>query len=223
MKRTQWTAAEIAVLRTLYADHQTAEIARRLERPIGAVYQKANGLGLKKSTTFLVSEASGRMNSATKNPAMIASRFKPGHKTWNAGMTGWQAPGVEHTQFKPGNRPHTWVPVGTYRLNHDGQLEQKVGEAKGSPGLRWHSVARLVWEAANGPMPKGHIVIFRPGQRTAVLELITLDRLECISRAEHARRNHARNISPELAKLVQLKGCIARQVNRITQESRAAA
>ncbi|MNR62573.1 hypothetical protein D3C85_1846370 [compost metagenome] len=54
--------------------------------------------------------------------------------------------------------------------------------------------------------------------RTNVLEEITADRLECITRGENAERNHPRARSPELAKLVQLKGAITRQVNRIARE-----
>ncbi|KYZ79032.1 hypothetical protein PTBPS01_03975 [Burkholderia pseudomallei] len=55
---------------------------------------------------------------------------------------------------------------------------------------------------------------------TNKLEEITLDRVECISMAENARRNHPRSKSPELAKLVQLKGAITRQVNRIAREAK---
>ena len=83
---------------------------------------------------------------------------------------------------------------------------------------------RIVWEAAHGPIPREHIVCFKPGKKAAVLEEVTPDRLECITRAENAKRNHPRSRSPELAMLTQLKGAIARQVNRITreaQESRA--
>ncbi|WP_237736750.1 hypothetical protein [Delftia acidovorans] len=61
--------------------------------------------------------------------------------------------------------------------------------------------------------------MFRPGHRTTQEAAITADRLECISRAENARRNHPARKSPELAKLVQLKGAITRQVNRIAKES----
>ena len=75
-----------------------------------------------------------------------------------------------------------------------------------------------MWQAACGPIAPGSIVIFKPGQRTAVLANITADRLEMITRAEHARRNHPRSVSPELGRLVQLKGAITRQVNRIAKE-----
>lgn len=47
---------------------------------------------------------------------------------------------------------------------------------------------------------------------------ITIDRLECITRAENLRRNGVWR-DPELGKLYQLKGAIARQVNRIRKES----
>jgi len=61
-------------------------------------------------------------------------------------------------------------------------------------------------------------VRFRAGMFTNVLEEITLDRLELISRAEHARRNNPMSRDPEYARLVQLKGAITRQVNRIARE-----
>jgi hypothetical protein len=80
-------------------------------------------------------------------------------------------------------------------------------------------VHRLVWEDANGPVPEGHIIVFRPGQRTTQETEITIDRIECISRADNARRNHPARKSHELAKLVQLKDAITRQVNRIAKES----
>ncbi|MEG0000594.1 hypothetical protein [Comamonas sp.] len=111
------------------------------------------------------------------------------------------------------------MPVGSYRINKDGHLQRKIGEASGANHKRWRNVAELLWIEANGPLPAGHIVIFRPGMRTAVLEEITLDRIECISRADNARRNHPANKSPELARLVQLKGAITRQVNRIAREA----
>jgi hypothetical protein len=84
-------------------------------------------------------------------------------------------------------------------------------------------VHRLVWEAAHGPIPKGQSCASSEGMKTAVLEEITADRLECITRAEHAKRNHPRSHDPELGRLVQLKGAITRQVNRITREAQETA
>jgi hypothetical protein len=94
-----------------------------------------------------------------------------------------------------------------------------MNDLPGPNHVRWHPVHRLVWEAAHGPVPKGSICVFKPGRRTTVLEEITLDRIEIITRAQNAARNHPRARSPELARLVQLKGAITRQVNRITREA----
>lgn len=44
-----WTAAEDALLRARYADELTSAIARDLGRPIGATFQRALSLGLRKS------------------------------------------------------------------------------------------------------------------------------------------------------------------------------
>ena len=122
-----------------------------------------------------------------------------------------------------GAAQHNYVPIGSLRINADGHLERKVTDNPALyPARRWEPVYRHVWEAANGPIPEGHLVIFRPGMKTTKEEEITVDRLECITRAENARRNHPRTRSPELARLVQLKGAITRQVNRINREAEQA-
>jgi len=68
-------------------------------------------------------------------------------------------------------------------------------------------------------VPKGSIVIFKPGTQTIKVEDIRIENLECITRAEHARRNHPNSKSPEFARLCQLKGAITRQFNRIAREA----
>jgi hypothetical protein len=88
------------------------------------------------------------------------------------------------------------------------------------PARRWVGVHRIVWEAAHGPIPAGHVVCFLPGRRTAHATPIRFDALELVSRAELARRNHPVTRDPELANLVQLKGAITRQMNRIAREAK---
>lgn len=217
--RRRWTEAELATLRQHYPDTATDQVAAMIGRAPASVYSKAATLGLQKSAAFLESDRSGRIQRGRTHPKMIATQFAPGSISWNKGRKGINYEGMQATQFKPGQRSHTWVPIGSYRINCDGALERKVRDVPGPNHLRWHPVARLVWEGAHGPVPKGHMVIFRPGMKTAVLEQITLDKLELISRAENARRNHPRNRSPELAQLVQIKGAITRQVNRIRREA----
>ena len=82
---------------------------------------------------------------------------------------------------------------------------------------------RLVWEAACGAVPDGHIVVFRPGRKTTDPDKITLDALELLTRAENMRRNSVHSkYPPEVARLVQLRGALTRQINRKAKEAKTA-
>jgi len=220
MSRREWLAQELAMLRDLYPVRRAAEVAELLDRPIGSVYAQAAHLGLHKSAEFQASDKSGRIFKGGVYGQR--TQFADGAVPWNAGRHYVPGGRAKETQFKPGMRPASTLPVGSYRIvtskNGARHVERKVREAKGANHKRWTPVSRLVWEAAHGPVPEGHVVVFRPGMRTLDVEQITLDRVECITRAENARRNHPWNHSPELARLINLRGHITRHVNRIARE-----
>lgn len=223
-KRT-WSAQELATLRRLYPHQRTADIAQQLGIDLALVYRRAALLGLRKSDTFTASDKSGRtFKGGTLGQA---TQFRAGQKPWNAG-THYVAGGRSaETRFKKGEMSgaaqHNYVPIGTLRISKDGYLERKLTDDPSLyPARRWQFVHRLVWEAANGPIPSGSMVIFRKGRFTNQADLLTADRLECITRAENVRRNSLWSQHPEMARLHQLKGQITRQVNRIRKESQAA-
>lgn len=223
-KRFDWTPEALATLHRLYPDHTSAHVAQVLGTSLGAAYHKAWSLGLGKSAAFYASQSSGRIERGQQMPSIVATRFKPGSTPWNKGKPFNPGGRSTETRFKAGEMrgaaQHNYVPIGSHRISKDGYLERKVTDDPALvPTRRWTAVHRLVWIAANGPIPAGHIVCFLPGRKTNVLAEITADRLECISRAENIRRNSPSNKHPELAKLVQLKGQITRQVNRITREA----
>jgi len=226
MSRRIWSPDQLDALRRLYPDYAADVVARVLGRPTGSVHAKAAQLGLVKSEAFNLSDRSGRIQRGKQSPAMVATRFGKGQTPWNKGTKGMSGhhTNTRATQFKPGRKPEearNYKPIGSLRISSaDGYLERKVTDDPALvPARRWVAVHRLVWEAEHGPIQAGYMVVLRPGMRTSVLEQITTDRLECITRAENGRRNSPAAKNPEWARLVQLRGQITRQVNRINKEA----
>jgi hypothetical protein len=226
MKRRPWTEPEDRVMREFYPKLRGIDLAEVLKRTTSSVFQRAKKLGLEKSPEFLASDLSGRVQRGKQHPNMIASQFQKGQTSWNKGLKG--VVGVQDacraTQFKKGRPAHearNYKPIGSLRINADGILERKVTDDPNVyPARRWVPVARLVWEAANGPIPAGHVVRFKQGLATTVPELVTLERLECISRVENMRRNSVHTVyPPEVARLAQLRGALNRQINKRAKEA----
>ena len=91
----------------------------------------------------------------------VDGQFTPGHEPFNKGMKG--TGGWEPTQFKKGNKPANWVPIGSERINGDGYIDVKVQD--GTLQKNWKGKHIIVWEQHNGPVPKGHAIIFGDGDR----------------------------------------------------------
>jgi hypothetical protein len=216
--RTVWTEAKLQLLRDLYPNRRAAEMADQLGIKLHIVYRKAVKLGLKKSAEFLASADACRLRRGDNVGAEF--RFGKGHIPANKGL---RQPGLAigrmaETQFKkgrPASESSNYKPVGTYRVNRDGHLEQKVTDDPTIyPARRWRPVYRLVWEEANGPIPKGHLVRFKPGTATVDVDQITVDKLECVTRVQHMKDHTFHQYGPEIAKLVQLRGALSRQINK---------
>lgn len=212
-----WLTTEVALLRREFADKPTAVLAYRLGRSYQSVQHMAGTLGLHKSAQFLCSPHAARFNGVTG----ATSRFRSGLTPWNKGLH-YQPGGDRRTQYKPGQisgrAAQLVMPIGAYRINSDGVLERKVAHTPGPGWRRWQPVSRIVWEAAHGPVPAGHLVVFRQGRRTTELARITLDALDLVTRAQLMQRNSFHRYGPELASAVQLCGALMRQINRATTQ-----
>lgn len=213
MARMMWTAEEVDELTRLYPHFRTEDLATLLGRETRAVYQKAGGLGLKKTAAFLASGHAGRLDGIKGG----VTRFRKGQAAWNKGMKGLDI-GGRTTRFKPGSTPHTTEPIGALRTTKDGTLQRKISNESGNSSKRWRGVHELVWVEVNGPVPPKHIVVFKPGMRTDVLEQITVDRVECISLAENMRRNTRHNLPKELNEVIQLRAVLTRQINKRSKQ-----
>lgn len=89
----------------------------------------------------------------------IDARFRQGDNPWNKGKKGI-CTGGEQTQFKKGQRPHNYKPVGSERVNSDGYVDVKIADPN-----KWRAKHQLLWEEENGPIPKGYVIIFGDGDR----------------------------------------------------------
>ena len=223
MTRRHLDAHDEHTLRALYPHVPTHWVARVLDRTVTATYAAALRLGLRKTDEYLASEHASRLRRGDN--VGWAHRFPKGHVPANKGKP--MPPEVRakcaRTMFKKGHmggRAAQLVqPLGALRFDKKhGCLQRKV-TTQGRGAQRWKSVHRLVWEAAHGPTPAGHIVVFKPGRHTLKEAEITLDRLELLSRAENMRRNSVHNLPRALVRAVQLRGAIHRQINRRTPQA----
>ena len=218
-----WTPHQIKLLRELYPDFTADSVALAVGRTVRSVRNKVKQLDLSKSNEFYERMGRNNIERAKLNPAIQANQFKPGLVPWNKGKTHPAHPNSKATQFKPGRKPHearNYVPIGSLRLTREGHVEPKVSDDTSVySAKRWVALHRLRWQEHHGDIPAGHVVRFKAGQITQAPDDITIDRLECISRAENARRNAPWSYSPELHQIYQLKGVITRQVKRIVRES----
>ena len=105
--------------------------------------------------------------------ASTDGRLKKGGAAWNNGVK--NSTGYSKTRWKKGNVPHTAAPVGHEYITKDGYIECKF-EGERQMKLKH----KYLWEKANGPIPKGHALIFRNGIKTDC----RLDNLMLVSRAE---------------------------------------
>ncbi|GHV76492.1 hypothetical protein AGMMS49942_13130 [Spirochaetia bacterium] len=74
------------------------------------------------------------------------------------------------------------MPVGTEVIDTDGYVKVKIADPK-----TWKVKHRIIWEKANGPVPKGNVIIFADGNRMNV----KLKNLLMVSRKELAVMNRS--------------------------------
>lgn len=212
-QRRTWQAWELRLLAREYPRRPTARIAERLKRSVTSVYQRAQLSGLHKSAEYLASPDACRLRRGDNVGA--AHRYLSGHVPANKGLRrpGWAPGRMAQTQFKPGNKPHTWKPIGTTRFSKEGYLQRKVSDT-GYPPRDWVGEHILMWQKEHGPVPKGFAVAFRDGDKSHR----ALDNFELISRCELMRRNTIHRFPPELSEAIRLNGALKRRLRRLHAE-----
>jgi len=189
-------------VKLLYPDTSTKELAEMIGISVKEAYGIARYLGLKKSVAFLKSEASGRLK---KGRAQMGdgTRFQKGFTPWNKGKKVQSTEGMKATQFKKGMLPHNTKYDGHERITVDGYVE-----VRGSQG-KYRGKHIIVWEAINGEIPKGMLVVFKDGNK----QNCDIGNLEIITRAENMKRNTIHRYSEELKPVVILIGKLKNKVH----------
>lgn len=211
MNRRLWTDREVALLKRLYLDTSSSRLRKIFRRPITKIYQAAARHGLKKSDAFMARKHAAEKRRLQKYGA--AHRFPKGHVPLNKGLRrpGWAPGRMRETQFRKGHFPFNRDPdfyvIGALRVNSDGYVEMRVSFEHGAKG--WRALHRILWQDAHGPIPPGHIVVFRDRDRLNV----GLENLELITHAENCRRNSIHRLPPQLRDIIQLIGQVNRRIN----------
>lgn len=207
IRRRFWTAAEDRTLRKHYPHKATADVVKLLPgRTERTVYQRAGTLGLHKTPAYLASPAACRLRRDSSIGAPY--RFKKGMTPWNLGKRGYM--GANRTSFRKGNYSARWdreiYCIGALRINTDGGLDIKVRE-----GLRaWEALPRYVWRTERGRLPKGAIVRPINGDPHDT----RIENLRLATRADLMRENTYHRYPKEIARLIQLRGALQRQINK---------
>ena len=114
----------------------------------------------------------------------LTGYFPKGHIPFNKGKTKYWV-GGEDTQFKKGHKPANCVPIGTERINGDDYIDVKV--ADGKKNKNWKGKHILIWEKANGALPKGHVIIFgdKNNRNFDINNLILVSRQQLLTLNQH--------------------------------------
>jgi hypothetical protein len=195
-----WLSEDLEALGKIYTETDNATLGRIFRRSEASIQNQAIKYGWRKSTEYM----------ARVKPGC----FKPGLTHWNKGLS-YTAPGSERTHFKKGEKPATWMPIGSERVTKDGYLQRKVTDTGYTP-KDWVAVSHIEWEKHSGrKVPKGHAVIFRDSNNRNFAPA----NLELISRADLMRRNSYLNLPEPLQQIVQLRGALTAKINRRSQQA----
>lgn len=170
-RATELYPAEVAAyIREHYKGTGYADMAAQLKVVFGREYTTAQIMCYYKNH---------KLNSG------LTGHFEKDHIPFNKGRKGYIAPGCEKGWFKKGSQPWDTAPLGTIVTKTDGYLWKKIDDKPGVWLQNWKQLHLLVWEEAHGPVPEGHRVIFKDGNK----QNCTLENLALVSLAENVVMN----------------------------------
>lgn len=135
------------------------------------------------NTVFGVSYEKRQLSAYYKNHKLVCGltgRFEKGHVPPNKGRKGYYSPGSEKGWFRKGEQSMNHKPVGSERVDKDGYVLIKTAE----PNV-YRPKHKVIWEAAHGPVPQGHVITFIDGNKLN----LDISNLRLITKGENATLN----------------------------------
>lgn len=134
--------------------------------------------------------------------------FTKGNKPWNTGTKGLT--GANKTTFRKGNVPPNRKPLGSERIcSKDGYVLIKVAERDPYTGFptRYKLKHVHIWEQAHGPVPAGHVVIFKDGDKLnfQLSNLMLVTRAELFMLNKHGYKEVPGELKPSVMALARLE------------------
>jgi hypothetical protein len=120
---------------------------------------------------------------------------------------------LTYNKLKNGGLSNSTKPIGSEYVDCSGRWLIKTGQ----PDV-WKSKHIVIWEAANGPVPKGHFILFADGDRSN----FDLDNLLLVSRPEMSIMTRHKLIFPdrEATRTGKLIADLILQINRKKREAK---
>lgn len=212
-----WTQQMIEYLKNNYENVRTQEIALKLNISISSVYNKAFSLGLKKSLDFIKENSRENWKNNLKAQQNV---YKKGRVSENKGkkqhefMSQESIERTKSTRFQKDHIPHN------SKVDGD-EVIRKYSSGNEYLMIKLPQNRKLVykhlwvWESTNGEVPKGFNVVFKNGNTLDC----RLENLEMLSNSELMSKNSMQRFPEELRQLIQLKGALKRQINKIENKN----
>jgi len=134
-------------------------------------------------------------------------RFVKGHVAWNRGIKGFM--GANVTSFQKGHMPRNKKRLWSERITRDGYIEISILERNPYTGAptRFKLKHVWLWEMEHGPVPKGHVVFFKDGNRLNCVtgNLLLVKRTELLTLNLQNYRETDSRLKPSVLALARLE------------------
>lgn len=145
----------------------------------------------------------------TGNDAGGHTRYKPGNVPWNKGRKYQPGGRTQENWFRPGHQPTHCRPVGSTRINSEGNIEIKVAEGN----QQWRRVARETWKQHHGEYPPAsHVIRLRDGKNDNLASNQDINNLVLVSRKDLMRKNSVQNLPEPVQEVIAIKRWITRKI-----------